>query len=103
MSNKVSTRAPAILCCVARLFVCGDALNSRRARENLQRLRQTLPHVQFDVAVIDVDKDPQTALDQGIFVNPALQVIEPAPGMLIYGDLSNLQALAAMFPKGEAQ
>ncbi len=79
-----------------------DALNSRRARENLQRLRKTFPRVQFDVEVIDIDKAPQTALDQGIFVNPALQVLEPAPGILIYGDLSDLSALAAMFSKGDA-
>jgi hypothetical protein len=101
MSNNVPTRPSATICCVARLFVCGDALNSRRARENLQRLRETLSHVQFEVEVIDVDKTPQTALDQGIFVNPALQVLEPEPGLLVYGDLSDLQALVAMFPKGD--
>lgn len=102
MSNNVPTRTPAIHRCVARLFVCGDALNSRRARENLQRLRETFPHVKFKVEVIDVGETPQTALDQGIFVNPALQVIEPAPGMLIYGDLSDLKPLEALFPKGES-
>jgi hypothetical protein len=53
------------------------------------------------VEVIDVDKTPQTALDQGIFVNPALQVIEPEPGMLIYGDLSDLKDLEAILAKGE--
>jgi hypothetical protein len=101
MSNKVSLRTPAIHRCVARLFICGDAPNSRRARENLQRLRESLPHVALEVEVIDVDKTPQTALDQGIFVNPALQVIEPEPGMLIYGDLSDLKVLEAILAKGE--
>jgi hypothetical protein len=102
MSNKEPARNPAIRRCVARLFVCGDALNSQRARENLRRLREMLDHVEFKVAVIDVNQAPQTALDQGIFVNPALQVLEPAPGMLIYGDLSDLTALASLFPKGDA-
>ena len=101
MSNKVPPRTSAIFRCVARLFVCGDALNSRRARENLQRLREMFPHVEFKVEVIDVGETPQRALDQGIFVNPALQVLEPAPGMLIYGDLSDLKPLEALFPKGE--
>ena len=101
MSNKTPTRTSANLRCVARLFVCGDAPNSRRARENLQRLRETLDHVELEVTLVDVDKSPQTALEQGIFVNPALQVLEPAPGMLIYGDLSDLTALKSLFPKGE--
>ena len=100
MANKVPTRPPAIIRCVARLFVCGDALNSRKARKNLQRLRETMHHVEFDVEIIDVTEAPQMARDQGIFVNPALQVLEPAPGVLIYGDLSDLQALATIFPKG---
>ena len=99
MSNKVATRTSANLRCVARLFVCGDALNSRRARGNLQRLQETLHHVEFELEVIDVNETAQTAMEQGIFVNPALQVIEPSPGMLIYGDLSDLQALEAIFRK----
>lgn len=101
MSNNAPTRTPTIHRCAVRLFVCGDGPNSRRARKNLQRLRETLDHVEFEVEVIDVDKTPQEALDQGIFVNPALQVIEPKPGMLIYGDLSELTVLEELFPKGE--
>ncbi len=101
-ANSIKTQTPAIHRCAARLFVCGDAPNSRKAQENLQRLRKTLPHVEFEVEVIDVDKIPQTALDQGIFVYPAFQVIEPAPGMLIYDDLSDLSALEAVFIKGDS-
>jgi len=100
MSNNAPTQITTIQRCAARLFVCGDAPNSRRARNNLQRLRETLDHVEFEVEVVDVDKTPQAALDQGIFVNPALQVIEPAPGMLIYGDLSELTVIEELFPKG---
>jgi circadian clock protein KaiB len=100
MSNNAPTRTPTNHRCSARLFVCGDAPNSRKARNNLQRLRETLDHVEFEVEVIDVEKTPQAALDQGIFVNPALQVIEPAPGMLIYGDLSDLTALQGLYPNG---
>lgn len=101
MSNKTSMQSPIIHRCVARLFVSGDALNSRMAKENLQRLREAFHHVEFKVEVVDVGENPQTALDQGIFVNPALQVIEPKPGMLIYGDLSDLKVLEAILAKGE--
>ncbi len=102
MSNKVLTRTTMNLRCVARFFVCGDALHSRRSRESLRRLRDIFPHVEFKVEVIDVGETPQTALDRGIFVNPALQVLEFASGMLICGDFSDFTALAGMFPKGES-
>jgi hypothetical protein len=71
------------------------------ARENLKRLQETFHHVEFRVEVIDVGETPQTALEQGIFVNPALQVVEPEPEMLIYGDLGDLKVLEAILSKGE--
>ncbi len=100
MAHDAPGRSSGTPRCVARLYVCGDAPNSRRARENLQRLQEALHHVQFEVEIVDVCETPQAALDQGIFVNPALQVIAPAPGMLVYGDLSDLSALDAMLSKG---
>lgn len=100
MSNNVPTQTPDTLRCVIRLFICGDAINSRKALENLQRLREAKTHITFEVEIIDVNRTPQVALDLGVFVNPALQVLEPAPGMLIYGDLSDLQALDALLPRG---
>jgi len=96
MSHSTPAHAGARQRSTARLFTCGDAQNARRAKENLQRLRETHPYVEFTIEIVDVDQDPQTALDHGIFMNPALQVIEPAPGLLLYGDLSDLRALESM-------
>ena len=82
-----------------RLFVAGDAPNSRIAKENLRRLREQFAAHRFDVEVVDVLTDPQAALAHGIYVTPALQVIKPGPKALIFGNLSNNQALQALFPE----
>ena len=77
MSNKVPTRTFAIFCCVARLFVCGDALNSRRARENLQRLREMFPHVEFEVEVIDVGETSRRPWTRGFSSTPLSRCSNP--------------------------
>lgn len=75
---------------VLRLFVTQGAPNSRIARENLAQIRGAAPSGDFfEVEEIDVASNPQTALDHGIFLTPALQIVEPAPGGLIYGNLSD--------------
>jgi circadian clock protein KaiB len=79
-----------------RLFVAGDAPNSRIARENLRRLQERVS-AEFSVEIVDVLKDPQIALSNGIFVTPTLQVMEPGPKTLIFGNLSDDQALSAIF------
>jgi circadian clock protein KaiB len=79
---------------VLRLFVTNGAPNSRIARENLERLRAAAPRAYaFEVEEIDVAVNPQAALDHGIFLTPALQILEPSPGGLIYGNLSDETAL----------
>lgn len=76
-----------------RLFVAGEAPNSRKARENLKRLCGRLPHGTANVEIIDVDAEPERALKNHIFVTPALQVLDTSPGTILYGNLSNEQAL----------
>ncbi|MDY6906394.1 MAG: circadian clock KaiB family protein [Thermodesulfobacteriota bacterium] len=62
-----------------RLFVAGDAPNSRLARENLRRLQEQAPDAVFDIQVVDVLDAPEAALKEGVYVTPALQVLEPGP------------------------
>ena len=79
-----------------RLFVAGNALNSRIARENLGRLRNSDPEAFFEVEIVDVLEDSRKALDAGIYVTPALQVLKPEPGGIVYGNLSDLEALKGL-------
>ena len=81
---------------VARLFVAGDAPNSRIARENLRRWCEDLNDCEVRIEEVDVLQDAQTALAEGVFVTPALQVLEPGPGTLIFGNLSNEEVLRSL-------
>ena len=83
-----------------KLFVAGAAINSRVARDNLEKLRARLPHCTFHIEVVDVFEDPQQALAHGVYLTPALQIIEPEPGGLVFGNLSDWTALRRLFPQG---
>lgn len=79
---------------VMRLFVAGNAPNSRLARENLDRFQASFPEHEFKVEIIDLDIQPELALENSVFITPTLQVLEPAPGGMIYGNLNDEKVLA---------
>ncbi|HND50093.1 MAG: circadian clock KaiB family protein [Anaerolineales bacterium] len=76
-----------------RLFVAGNATNSRIARENLEQLLARHPEHEFEIEIVDLNVQPEVALDQGIFISPALQVLEPNSGGIVYGNLSQKEVL----------
>ena len=78
---------------IMRLFIAGDAPQSRMARKNLQRFRERAAGSEFEVEVVNVLENPQIMLDLGIYITPALQVLEPQPGGLVYGNLSDEETL----------
>ena len=80
-----------------RLFISGDAPNSRIAQENLRRMEAQLDGCRFDVEIVDVMIDPQTALAHSVFLTPALQIVDPGPGTIIFGNLSDMNALQSLF------
>lgn len=86
--SKFDGASPALKC-VIRFFVAGDAPNSIIARDNLRRLRESLPEIHFEIEIVDVNVNPEIALQKGVFVTPALEVLEPPPGGIFYGNLSN--------------
>jgi circadian clock protein KaiB len=80
-----------------RLYVAGDALNSAQALANLTALcRAHLPD-RHEIEVVDVFRDPQRALTDGVFITPTLLKLVPSPARRIVGSLSQtlpvLQAL----------
>jgi circadian clock protein KaiB len=84
-----------------RLYVAGRGPNSRLARENLDALCAAHPDRSFEVEVVDVEEKPQAALERGVFVTPALEILEPPPGGMIYGNLSKRSALRPFFPNAD--
>jgi len=78
---------------VLRLFVAGDAPNSRIARQNLKRLGERVGEAEIVIEIVDVLVDPRAAIEHGVYLTPALQIIEPGPSRFVYGNLSDEDAL----------
>ena len=85
-----------------RLYVAGDTQNSARAVANLAALcRAHLPDLHH-IEIVDVFREPQRALADGILMTPTLVKLAPSPARSIVGTLSQtrsvLQALGLETP-----
>ena len=74
-----------------RLYVAGDALNSAQALANLKALCRTHLPDRHEIEVVDVFRNPERALADGIFMTPTLVKLAPAPVRRIIGTLSRTQ------------
>jgi circadian clock protein KaiB len=75
------------------LYVAGDALNSTQAIANLAALCRAHLQDRYQIEVVDVFKDPQRALADGIFMTPTLIKLAPSPVRRIVGTLSQTQTV----------
>ncbi|MFW5867278.1 MAG: circadian clock KaiB family protein [Armatimonadota bacterium] len=71
------------------LFVAGDEPNSRRARENLERICAEHIADECRIEETDVFSEFQTALEMGVYVTPALIVSRPEQTVTVFGNLSD--------------
>ena len=80
-----------------RLYVAGDTPNSAQARTNLGALCRENLVDRHEIEIVDVFREPQRALADGIFMTPTLVKLAPLPVRKIVGTLSQtgsvLQAL----------
>ena len=76
------------------LFVISDGANSIRAKENLEQLCEKMLPQPYEIRVVDVVTDFQTALDYNILVTPSVVVTSPSPQKIIHGDLSDARKFA---------
>ena len=76
-----------------RLYVSGQALNSKVAIRNLETLRARL--AEAAVEVVDVREKPELAEQDRILATPTLVRREPAPVRKIIGDLSDIDRVLA--------
>ncbi len=74
-----------------RLYVAGDAPNSAQALANLTALCLTYLPERHEIEVVDVFREPNRALADGIFMTPTLVKLAPSPVQMIVGTLSQLQ------------
>ena len=74
-----------------RLYVAGNTPNSTQALANLTALcRAHLPD-RHEIEVVDVFRQPQRALTDGILMTPMLVKLAPSPELRIVGTLSQTQ------------
>jgi circadian clock protein KaiB len=73
-----------------RLYVSGQALNSRTAIRNLESLRAVLADGAA-VEVVDVRERPELAEEDRILATPTLVRRTPEPVRKIIGDLSDIK------------
>jgi circadian clock protein KaiB len=72
-----------------RLYVAGDAVNSVEALANLNALcGEHLPQ-EHEIELIDVFKEPERALKDGIYMTPTLVKLTPPPVCRIVGTLGD--------------
>ena len=82
---------------VFRLYIAGNAPNSRLAIANLAEIRQAYRLEHYELEIVDILEDPLVAIREGILVTPTLVKLCPEPVCKIVGNLSErskvLQAL----------
>jgi circadian clock protein KaiB len=80
-------------CFKFRLYLAGNTPNSAEARANLGGLcRRHLPG-RYKIEVVDVSRQPNRALADGIYMTPSLIKLEPSPVRMVVGSLSNSASL----------
>ena len=77
-----------------RLYVAGGASNSVQAVANLGDLCREHLAGRYEIEVVDVFREPERALAEGIFMTPTLLKLAPSPApRKIVGTLSQKQQL----------
>jgi circadian clock protein KaiB len=102
--DPVTTPGPSGACerYVLWLFVAGDEMNSRQARQHLTQLCEQYLNGCCHIVIHDVLQDFQIALDNHIVVTPTLIRVIPLPRVTIFGNLSNTaRVLAALGLDGD--
>lgn len=72
-----------------RLYVAGDAQNSVQAIANLDAICREHLADRNEIEVVDVFREPERALADGIFMTPTLVKLAPSPVQKIVGTLSH--------------
>jgi circadian clock protein KaiB len=74
-----------------RLYVADHTINSAQATANLHTLCQTHLPGRHEIEIVDVFKEPQRAILEGIRMTPTLLRLAPLPVMRVVGTLIDTQ------------
>ncbi len=73
-----------------RLFVAGRSTRSLQAIANLRRIGEERLHGHYELVVVDVLTDPESAESARVLTTPTVVRESPAPVRRATGDLSDL-------------
>jgi circadian clock protein KaiB len=73
---------------VLQLFVAGDEPHSKMAIDNLREICTSHIKGRCEIQIVDVFKSSDAALENGIYLTPALLRVSPLPQITIFGTLS---------------
>jgi circadian clock protein KaiB len=76
-----------------RLYLAGDTPNSAQARANLDAICRTYLLGRHEIEEVDVSREPNRALTDGIFMTPSLIKLAPSPVRMIVGTLSRSESV----------
>ncbi len=76
---------------VLRLFVAGDEPHSKTAKEILKKLCDSRIREPCKIEIFNVLESFEIALENNIFLTPALMKVFPEPSVTIFGDLSDTE------------
>lgn len=77
------------------LYVTGSAPNSLRARDNLAEICQQFLPDRHEIEIVDLTRNPERALSDGIFITPTLVRRNPGTEVRIMGSLSDRPVVLA--------
>jgi circadian clock protein KaiB len=78
-----------------RLYVADSTKNSDAASANLKALCREYLEDRYDIEIVDILRDPDRALDDGILMTPTLIKLWPLPVRRIVGTLSQTAPVLA--------
>jgi len=84
-----------------RLYIAGDGPNATTARRNLAAFLAQYPGYEVELEVIDVLRNPERGLADGVLVTPLLVKVAPSPERRVIGNLQDRTALVAGLGFGE--
>ncbi len=74
-----------------RLYVADDTMNSAQATANLHALCKAHLPGRYEIEIVDVFKEPQRAILEGIRMTPTLLRLAPLPVRRVVGALTDTQ------------
>ncbi len=87
---------------VFQLFIAGGEAHSKTAMTNLSEICESHIKGRYEIQILDVFESPDLALENSIFLTPALVRVSPRPRITIFGNLSDTtKVLTALQLTGE--